>query len=71
MFRRHAIAISGLLALPLTAAAPAPHLPSQIPGHNALLMGADWYPEQWPESRWETDVAMMEAAPPSARWGGS
>jgi beta-galactosidase len=27
-----------------------------------LLMGADWYPEQWPESRWETDARMMEAA---------
>lgn len=28
----------------------------------ALLMGADWYPEQWPEARWETDATMMEAA---------
>lgn len=36
--------------------------PTQLPGHNALLMGADWYPEQWPESRWETDLSMMEAA---------
>ena len=51
-----------LLAQPLAAAAQAPHLPTQIPGRNALLMGADWYPEQWPESRWETDVSMMEAA---------
>jgi beta-galactosidase len=25
-------------------------------------MGTDWYPEQWPESRWETDLHMMEAA---------
>jgi beta-galactosidase len=36
--------------------------PTQLPGHNALLMGADWYPEQWPEERWETDLRMMEAA---------
>jgi len=36
--------------------------PTQLPGHNALLMGMDWYPEQWPESRWETDLHMMEAA---------
>jgi beta-galactosidase len=36
--------------------------PTQLPGHNALLMGADWYPEQWPEERWETDLHMMEAA---------
>jgi len=25
-------------------------------------MGTDWYPEQWPEARWETDLQMMEAA---------
>jgi beta-galactosidase len=25
-------------------------------------MGADWYPEQWPESRWEEDLRLMEAA---------
>jgi beta-galactosidase len=37
-------------------------VPSQIPGHDAILMGTDWYPEQWPESRWETDLRMMEAA---------
>jgi beta-galactosidase len=36
--------------------------PTQLPGHNALLMGADWYPEQWPQERWETDLRMMEAA---------
>ena len=37
-------------------------VPSQIPGRDAILMGTDWYPEQWPESRWETDLQMMEAA---------
>jgi beta-galactosidase len=36
--------------------------PTQLSGHNALLMGTDWYPEQWPEQRWETDLRMMEAA---------
>jgi len=36
--------------------------PTQLPGHNALLMGTDWYPEQWPEERWETDLRMMEEA---------
>jgi beta-galactosidase len=25
-------------------------------------MGTDWYPEQWPESRWETEVRLMEDA---------
>ena len=36
--------------------------PTQLPGHNALLMGTDWYPEQWPEERWEIDLQMMEDA---------
>jgi beta-galactosidase len=37
-------------------------IPTQIPGQNAILMGTAWYPEQWPESRWEKDLGMMEAA---------
>jgi len=37
-------------------------IPTQIPGQNALLMGVAWYPEQWPETRWEEDLRMMEAA---------
>jgi len=28
----------------------------------SLLLGAAWYPEQWPESRWEADLSLMEAA---------
>ena len=27
-----------------------------------LLVGAAWYPEQWPESQWEPDLVLMEAA---------
>lgn len=30
--------------------------------HNPLLLGASWYPEQWPESRWDEDLRLMEAA---------
>ena len=30
-----------------------------LPG---LLIGTAWYPEQWPESRWPRDLALMEAA---------
>ncbi|HXY49662.1 MAG TPA: beta-galactosidase [Terriglobales bacterium] len=37
-------------------------IPSQIPGHDAILLGTDWYPEQWPEARWEEDLRLMEAA---------
>lgn len=28
----------------------------------ALLLGAAWYPEQWPESRWEADLELMQKA---------
>ncbi len=27
-----------------------------------MMLGAAWYPEQWPESRWDADLALMEAA---------
>ncbi len=26
------------------------------------MLGAAWYPEQWPESRWDADLALMEQA---------
>ena len=32
------------------------------PSVPALLLGSAWYPEQWPESRWDADLALMEAA---------
>jgi beta-galactosidase len=28
----------------------------------ALRLGAAWYPEQWPEDRWDQDLTLMEAA---------
>lgn len=28
----------------------------------SLVLGAAWYPEHWPEERWEKDLALMEAA---------
>lgn len=28
----------------------------------ALLLGAAWYPEQWPESRWLADIELMQKA---------
>ena len=37
-------------------------IPTQLPGRDAILVGTDWYPEQWPESRWEEDLRLMEAA---------
>jgi beta-galactosidase len=35
---------------------------SQVAGHDAVLLGTAWYPEQWPEARWEEDLRLMEAA---------
>jgi beta-galactosidase len=57
-----------VLALSVAAGAQTPAvpqlgaIPTQIPGQNAILIGTDWYPEQWPESRWEDDLRLMEAA---------
>ena len=28
----------------------------------AILLGTAWYPEQWPEARWEADLALMQQA---------
>ncbi len=28
----------------------------------AVLLGTAWYPEQWPESQWESDLALMQRA---------
>jgi len=29
---------------------------------GSLLLGSAWYPEQWPESRWDQDLRLMEEA---------
>ena len=34
----------------------------QVLRNQPLLLGTAWYPEQWPESRWDTDLSLMEAA---------
>ena len=46
-----------------------PRLHSQADLHSgvatappALLLGSAWYPEQWPESRWEADLDLMQKA---------
>jgi beta-galactosidase len=41
---------------------------AQAPSPDALalpgqpLIGAAWYPEQWPEDRWDADLSLMQAA---------
>ena len=51
-----AFALSSVLSAP--AQAPLPPAPRK----PALLLGAAWYPEQWPESRWDADLSLMQAA---------
>ncbi len=68
------LAVTLFLALLIAAA---PHLLAQtapsasrwnaatatdFPRVPPLLVGASWYPEQWPESRWDKDLGLMEAA---------
>src|ERR1700691_4458801 len=49
-----------VLALPLAPIAQAP-LPLE-PRTPPLLLGAAWYPEQWDEATWESDLTLMEEA---------
>jgi beta-galactosidase len=56
------LSVGLLSAFAQNAPTPSRAIPTQLPGQNALLMGVAWYPEQWPEARWEEDLRMMEAA---------
>ena len=35
---------------------------ASVPAPPPVLLGTAWYPEQWPESRWEADLALMQQA---------
>src|ERR1700744_2831471 len=48
-------------ALPISPAKAQQPLPP-APGKVPLELGAAWYPEQWPESRWDADLTLMEQA---------
>ena len=55
----HSLALlATLLLTPLAVHAQATAFDSAPP----VLLGAAWYPEQWPEAQWEPDLAKMEAA---------
>jgi beta-galactosidase len=47
-----------VVSVAVSSIAQAPALPPPPP----LLLGTAWYPEQWPESRWDTDLALMQQA---------
>ena len=52
--------LSALIAF--TPARPAFAQATEYSDKPPLLLGAAWYPEQWPESRWDADLSLMEAA---------
>jgi len=60
--RRPANVFIGLAALALSAAPLLRAQATQYPNQPPLLVGAAWYPEQWPESQWDQDLDRMEAA---------
>jgi beta-galactosidase len=44
--------------LTVSAESPAP----APPPHPTLVLGTAWYPEQWPEARWDADLDLMQKA---------
>jgi beta-galactosidase len=58
MPRKSVIYFAMLISLSVPISAQVPSTPYSA----SLLLGAAWYPEQWPESRWEADLSLMEAA---------
>jgi beta-galactosidase len=56
--------VTSSIALTLISAISAPQSSAQAtaPAPPSLLLGTAWYPEQWPESRWETDLTLMQQA---------
>ena len=37
-------------------------LRAQTPSPLHIMLGTAWYPEQWPESRWDADLPLMQQA---------
>src|SRR6516164_3365965 len=57
--RSEAILFVCLVAWAFLSAVPAAFSQSAAP---PILLGTAWYPEQWPESRWEADLQLMQEA---------
>lgn len=60
MTRTTVLRLTAMAAVLILAAGAHPQTtPAKPP---ALLLGTAWYPEQWPESRWDEDLKLMQAA---------
>ncbi len=59
-------ALVALLAAATIVPAPASSAPptagAREPVSATPMVGVAWYPEQWPEARWDADLALMQAA---------
>ena len=63
MIKRTMIAMmAAAMSVAVTAAAPLPERATGFADRPAIAVGTAWYPEQWPEARWATDLAMMRKA---------
>ncbi len=47
--------VAAVLLLTLT-------LSAQTSPPPPIMLGTAWYPEQWPESRWDADLTLMQQA---------
>ena len=54
--------ISCVLILLVVSFGGASRAQAPAPAPPPILLGTAWYPEQWPESRWEADLTLMEQA---------
>ncbi|HWR15730.1 MAG TPA: beta-galactosidase [Terriglobales bacterium] len=59
--------VSVLTGIAIAQASPSNSSPKSTPNVqnvsvSPLFIGVAWYPEQWPEERWEKDLALMQAA---------
>ena len=61
MLRRNVLLLL-LFAWAAQIAAQAPAAQTFVAAPQPLRMGAAWYPEQWPEERWDADLQLMQLA---------
>jgi beta-galactosidase len=61
MIKIHAYCAAFLLLALLSSQSPLSGQATQFPGVPPVLLGAAWYPEQWPESQWDPDLNRMAA----------
>ncbi len=62
MARRNGLVEVCLLVVAFSAAVAFAQKADVVPGAPPLSLGTAWYPEQWPESRWDADLLLMERA---------